>query len=105
MDPQLPCPVWCDREHLHDPETDAVHQVVLESVPVVALNRVISTEGQLVRTVEATELEVAAYQYVGDDEVWVAVVEGEGLRQWVEISLESARRLARAVTALLERVG
>lgn len=105
MSPQSPCPAWCDREHLHDADTDAVHQVVIEPVPVVGLNRAISTDGAFVRTVEATELEVAAYQYVGGDEVWVAVVEGEALRQRIELSLESTRRLARAITALLERVG
>ena len=105
MNPQLSCPIWCDREHLADADTDAVHQLVLEPVPVVGLNRTISTDGGLVRTVEPTELEVAVSQYVGGDEVWVAVIEGEALRQHVEISLESARRLARAITALLERIG
>ncbi len=95
MNPQSPCPAWCDGQHLYVPDTDAVHQVVLEPVPVVGLNRTISTDGAFACNVEATELEVAAYQYVGGDEVWVAVVEGEGLRQRVEISLES-------VTALTE---
>ena len=105
MNVQTECPSWCDREHLTDVSADKIHQGRLESIPVVALNRSLSDAGALVRTIEATEIVVFPYQYVGDDEVWIGVVEEELQRQRIEISLESARRLQRSLTALLDLVG
>ncbi|MDQ1138445.1 hypothetical protein QE410_003244 [Microbacterium sp. SORGH_AS 1204] len=99
------CPSWCDREHLTDIGADQIHEAPLESVPVVAMSRTFPRGGALLRSVEATEVVVFAYQYVGDDETWIAVVEEELQRQRIEISLESARRLQRSLTALLDRIG
>lgn len=104
MDYQLPCPTWCDGEHLADPAMDQIHERLAEPVPVIMLNRRIDGRHELSRLIEATEFEIVAYQYVGDDETWITIVDGEQQRQRIEISLESAWRLAKAMTELLSEV-
>lgn len=98
------CPSWCEREHVTDVSSDQIHQGRLDSVPVVALNRSFPKGGAFSRSVEATEAVVFAYQYVDDTEMWIAIVEEESQQQCLEISLESARRLHRCLTALLNLV-
>ena len=47
----------------------------------------------------ATELGVVRYRYDSDDEEWIYVGDG---RSGLDLSPESAQRLARAITALLD---
>lgn len=65
------------------------------------LDRRLGAAGEVRRSVEACDLDLVVYQYVGDEAVWVAIVDGEQQRQRLEISFESAQRLARGLNQLL----
>lgn len=101
MDDEQPCPAWCDREHVADPSMDQIHERLMAPVPVIMLNRRVDGRHELSRLIEATEFEVAAYQYVDDNETWITIVDGEQQRQRIEITLESARRVVRVLSSLL----
>lgn len=81
---------------------DPIHQRMGESVAVVVRNRQVDPSGKVRCGVEACDLDLVIYQYVGDDNVWIAVVEGEHQRQRLEVSLESAQRLVRRLSLLLD---
>lgn len=102
MTSELPCPTWCDRAHLDDPNMDPVHQRLLETVPVVMVNRHLDARGELVRRIEAAEFEVATYQYIDIDEVWILIADGGRQQQRIEVSVESARRLQLVLERLLK---
>lgn len=95
------CPDWCDGEHLRDPGGDQVHERNIATIPVVMLNRRAIGNNGVARDAEAGELDLVVYQYLDDEEIWVAIVDGEQQRQRLELSLESARRVCSALERLL----
>ena len=94
------CPPWCAVDHgEHDHPDDRVHRSAPESVPVVA--RHTGFEGvRIRRTAEAAELDVALSRVDGEWQTWLYV--GSGPAMAIEVSAESGRRLARAISAVLE---
>lgn len=101
MEIQLPCPTWCDGEHLRDSSMDPTHQSPLEPVPVITLEQSLDRDGALARRTNAVTFDVAAFQYFDDHETWIVIVEGESQQQRIEISLESAHRLMAALGGVL----
>lgn len=94
------CPLWCviqhDNQELLD---DLVHEGAHREVAAVSLVRYRDRDGTPYRRAVATELSVVRYRYHTDDEDWIYVGNGwSGL----DLSPESAQRLARAITSLLD---
>ncbi|MBN9240800.1 MAG: hypothetical protein BGO97_13885 [Micrococcales bacterium 70-64] len=93
------CPAWCSVEHAEgDHPDDRVHRSPGVAVPVVA--RRTSFEGAgIVRGSEAAELEVALARVDGESQTWLYA--GEGPRSAIEVTVESAERLAAVIEAVL----
>lgn len=93
------CPPWCvvrhDGQHALD---DLVHEGAHREVAAVSLVRYRGQDGTPRRRAVATELGVVRYRYDSDDEEWIYVGDG---RSGLDLSPESAQRLARAITGLL----
>lgn len=93
------CPPWCsvqhDDQHALD---DLVHGGAHREVATVSLVRYRDQNGAPCRRAVATELSVVRYRYDCDDEEWIYVGDGRG---GLDLSPESAQRLARAITGLL----
>ena len=94
------CPLWCVIQH-HDQELpdDLVHEGAHREVAAVSLVRYRDQDSAPRRQAVATELSVVRYRYNSDDEEWIYVGDG---RSGLDLSPESAQRLARAITALLD---
>lgn len=94
------CPPWCvvqhdDQEH----PDDLVHEGAHREVAAVSLVRYRDRDGTSYRRAVTSELSVVRYRYHTDDEDWIYVGNGwSGL----DLSPESAQRLARAITGLLD---
>ncbi len=98
-----PCPAWCGGDHSgqHCP-VDRRHESEYVIVPVIQqTTRWRGDARDPLRTVTPTELNVVVFRDVGDDETWVAVANDA---QHLEISVESARRLHRALGEALTHV-
>lgn len=93
------CPAWCTREHRDDdhPE-DRRHLGESRAVPVIAQHRELRESG-LVEVVEAIELEIGLSRRDGETTTWVYL--GDGRRQHLELSMESARWVWRELGRLL----
>lgn len=94
------CPVWCVLRH---DDTDDLDELVHESAHlaiagVIPVRNQHSEDGRA-RQAAPAEIGVVRYQYAGDDEDWIYL--GDGHRG-LELSPESARRLAQVVRRLLE---
>ncbi|WP_373314057.1 DUF6907 domain-containing protein [Actinomyces capricornis] len=94
------CPAWCVLPHDNtDYPADAVHEAAPCLIPGVVLERHGDGTGRPIRQAVAAELSVVRYRYETDSEEWVYVGDGcSGL----DLSPETARRLAHAITALLD---
>lgn len=96
-----PCPSWCTGDHAEqDHPDDRVHRGRALTVPVVA-RRTWFEGGGIRRSAEATEFEVAVSRVDGESETWLYV--GAGPAVSIEVTTESAERLARAVSEALVR--
>lgn len=94
------CPSWCIIQHDNqDLPDDLMHEGAHREVPTVSLLRHRDQDGTPRRRAAATELSVVRYRYDSDNEEWVYVGDG---RSGLDLSPESAQRLARAITALLD---
>ena len=93
------CPSWCVIQH-HDQghPDDLVHEGAHREVAAVSLVRYRGQDGTPRRRAVATELGVVRSRYDSDDEEWIYVGDG---RSGLDLSPESAQRLARAITGLL----
>lgn len=96
-----PCPSWCCGDHEgQEHPADRRHFSDLPTVPVTTLVRHVSADhpSTIERDAAATDFTVELSRYVGDQDIWLFVGdEGEG----IEVSLESARRLHRAMDEVL----
>ncbi|GAA1549225.1 hypothetical protein GCM10009788_58870 [Nocardioides humi] len=95
------CPPWCSQDHREDvPGDPEPHSVEGLWVPVTLLRRV-RTASQWALDMTAAELIVGVAQPVESPEPWLTVVEAENASVGLELSIGSARRLVRAMTAQL----
>lgn len=96
-----PCPTWC--AGLHDEAeqpADRRHASYHPTVPVIRIDDRDTDQQTPRRFVAADEFELVRHRQVGDAEEWVYLGDGEGSGQRLEITIESARRLARALQTL-----
>lgn len=94
------CPAWCVLSH-DDAEhpAEVVHEAVPCLVPGVVLERRVDGTGRPARRAVAAELSAVRYRYDTDNEEWVYVGDGHS---GLDLSPETARRLAHVITALLD---
>lgn len=90
------CPVWCVGHDTDVPDgtDDHVHEATPALVPCIALECSTDDAGSIQRHPAAVELSLVRYQYRTGDDTWLYI--GDGSR-CLDISLESARRLVRAL--------
>lgn len=96
------CPAWCAGQHAEsDFPDDRAHSSDTPSVPVIRTDHVL--QGDAVRhCIAAADFEVVRRRGInGDGDEWIYVGDGIGTGQHLEITVESARRLARALATLL----
>lgn len=84
------CPEWC--ASLHDEEMVADRRHQSEVVPVAVVERVTDDAPA------AEDLHLALFRFLEDNETWVGI-------EQLQITLESAHRLLRELTALLAQEG
>ena len=78
------CPEWCVADHDEEDEGERVrHRSVVTEVSVIERN--VASAG------EATEVAIEMHRTEGESTTWVYV--GDGFDQYLEVSLESVRRL------------
>lgn len=94
------CPAWCVLCHDDaDHPAEVVHEAAPCLVPGVVLERRVDSTGRPARRAVAAELSVVHYRYDTDSEEWIYVGDGcSGL----DLSPETAWRLAHVITALLD---
>jgi hypothetical protein len=86
------CPIWCVADHpAEDEQGNSRHRAEVISVPV------IQADGA------HAELFLEKYQFVSDPTVWVYL--GDGTRQYLDLSAESAHRVAVALKNYLVGLG
>ncbi|WP_139240929.1 DUF6907 domain-containing protein [Actinomyces glycerinitolerans] len=98
--PKLPgviCPEWCTADHQIQSPDDLLHEAPALAVPCVQIQRA-RGDGSPARSAVPAKLSVVQYQYHGDTETWVYI--GDGF-SGLDLSLESARRLAAALGSYL----
>ncbi|MBO3724190.1 hypothetical protein J5X07_03955 [Actinomyces bowdenii] len=94
------CPAWCVLPH-EDVEAPAevIHEAAAHLVPGIVTERHAGVGDIPRRQPVAVELSVVRYCYQGDHEEWIYIGDGHS---GLDLSPESARRLARTVLAALE---
>ena len=94
--PTADCPAWCIDHDADTPDEadDHLHEASPAFVPCIALECSTDEAGSIQRHPAATELTLVRYQYRTGDDTWLYI--GDGSR-CLDISLESARRLVRAL--------
>ena len=100
------CPAWCIGHDADGPDGigDHVHEATPALVPRIALERNTDEAGTIQHHPAAVELSLARYQYRTGDDTWLYI--GDGSRSHgLDITLESARRLTRALARYVEDVG
>lgn len=94
------CPPWCAVPHDdQDSPADRLHESAYREVAGVTLRRYPDPGGAPRRRPVVVELSVVRYRYHIDDEDWIYVDDGQS---GLDLSPESARRVARAITPLLD---
>ena len=98
------CPAWCIGHDTDGPGGigDHVHEAAPAVVPCIALERSTDGTGSIQHHPAAVELSLVRYQYRTCDDTWLYI--GDGSRG-LDISLESARRLMRALARYVEDEG
>lgn len=95
------CPAWCCKRHCDDDlPDDRVHETNEPTVPVTRIDHRLEPDGGVRRLLRASDFEIVRYRLVGDDEEWVYVGDGALREQHLEVSLESASRLARRLSLI-----
>ena len=96
--PPARCPVWCVAVHSADDHPDdRNHHSDAHSFGVTILRTQFSDD-KLIRVSVGTQLEILAFQPEDQPEPWLHI--GDDETPGVDISVESARRLARALEDL-----
>lgn len=94
------CPAWCVVNHVASDELDGVvHESAHLPVAGVVPQRGHGSDGVPQRQAVPTELYLARYQYAGETDEWLYVGDG---RHGLEVSLETAQRLRRAIGRLMD---
>ncbi|MFT4286364.1 DUF6907 domain-containing protein [Nocardioides sp.] len=94
------CPAWCAREHREaDHPEDRYHQSEPAIVPVIAS---LAPLVPVPASFEPADLVVRRCRYVADAVEWLAVETLEAAHLRLVLTLESARRLVRAVADQVE---
>ena len=104
--PTTACPAWCIGHDADAPDrdNDYLHEATSALVPCIALERTTDGAGTIHHHPTATELTLVRYQYPHDSDTWLYI--GDGSRSHgLDITLESARRLTRALARYVEDVG
>ena len=99
--PTTTCPAWCIGHDADAPDKDDdhVHEATPALVPCISLERTTDDAGAIQHHPAAVELSLVRYQYRTCDDTWLYI--GDGSRG-LDISLESARRLMRALARYVE---
>ena len=94
--PTTVCPAWCIGYDADGPGGigDHVHEAAPALVPCIALERSTYDDGAIQHHLAAVELSLVRYQYRTGDDTWLYIGDGS---HGLDISLESARRLVRAL--------
>lgn len=103
VEPTNACPAWCIGHDADAPDRadEHIHEAASALVPCIALER--TTEaGTNHHHPTATDLTLVRYQYPHDSDTWLYVGDGS---HGLDISLESARRLARVLVRYMEEEG
>ena len=90
------CPAWCVSHNADTPDKadDHLHEATPALIPCITLERTTDGTGSIQHHPAAVELSLVRYQYRTGDDTWLYI--GDGSRG-LDISLESARRLVRAL--------
>lgn len=94
-----PCPSWCNGDHRSDDHPEDRAHVAAAHVPVVRPCQPPAVGGEAVA--EAAEYIVVMRRYVGQTDTWIYIGEGEDTSRAVEVTAESARRLATEAAKLI----
>lgn len=95
-----PCPSWCDGDHTgQEHVVDRRHQTELAALPAIVRHCDQSNSDQEQHeTAVAEEVIVVMHRRVGGGETWVAIA---AERQGIEISVETANRIATVLRSTL----
>lgn len=94
------CPAWCVVNHVASDELDGVvHESAHLPVAGIVPQRGHGSDGVPQRQAVPTELYLARYQYAGEADEWLYLGDG---RHGLEVSLETAQRLRRAIGRLMD---
>lgn len=94
-----PCPTWCAGVHEPSIEANVSHRSVGITVP--GVERSLAPDGDI-HAIGVTEITIGLEQTRG--ETWVWFGSDHFARQSTVLSIETTKRLMRAVTALLDDV-
>ena len=105
--PTTACPVWCIGHNADAPDkdNDHLHEATPALVPCITLERTTDETGTIHHHSAATEFTLVRYQYPQyrhDSDTWLYIGDGS---HGLDISLESARRLVRALARYMEDEG
>ena len=102
--PTTACPAWCIGHDADAPgwDNDHLHEATPALIPCITLERTTNETGTIHHHPTATELTLVRYQYPHDSDTWLYIGDGS---HGLDISLESARRLVRALARYMEDEG
>ena len=102
--PTAACPAWCIGHNADGPGGigDHVHEATPALIPCITLERTTNETGTIHHHPTATELTLVRYQYPHDSDTWLYIGDGS---HGFDITLESARRLTRALARYIEDEG
>lgn len=104
--PTTTCPAWCIGHDADAPgkDNDHLHEATPALMPCIALERTTDDAGAIQHYPAAVELSLVRYQYPHDRDTWLYI--GDGSRSHcLDITLESAQRLMRALARYVEDEG
>lgn len=97
-----PCPPWCSTEHQEtDPPADRFHQSATRLIAVIEGSEPSSAEAG---SAQASEVALTATSTASDPEIWISIRNQEYPQHGIELTLESAARLNRALGDFLKTI-
>lgn len=106
ISPTADCPAWCIDHDADGPDEadDHLHEATPALVRCIVLERSTDDAGAIQHYPAAVELSLVRYQYPHDRDTWLYI--GDGSRSHcLDITLESAQRLMRALARYVEDEG
>ena len=102
--PTTACPAWCISHNADAPgwTDDHLHESTPALVPCITIERTTNETGTIHHHPTATELTLVRYQYPHGSDTWLYIGDGH---HGLDITLESARRLMRALARYVEDEG